>query len=283
MESGAPHTAIPKAPPIEPGPIDVYPREPKPLGRFGRIWLWLEFITLYAFIPALVAAVMDPSERFDGLFDAVGLTVLSNPPWPPGSIILPLVFVFGLLLGLFLVVDPTFDNRQLWNWRAFKRDLPRMAPLFLANAAAMLGIAWALQKFTGIMTLTTSDGQQVGHFLRLPREAPLLLLAIAIGYPIASAFPQEVTHRAFFFHRYRRIIPNPRVLFTLNVLAFVWLHAPFWGLMAFVITLPGGILFAWTWVRTRSLLAVGVEHWLYGWWLFFTGLGWFVYAGSVGA
>lgn len=283
MESGAPHTAIPKAPPIEPGPIDAYPREPKPLGRFGRVWLWLEFITLYAFIPALVAAVMDPSERFDGLFDALGLTVLSNPPWPPGSIILPLVFVFGLLLGLFLVIDPTFDSRQLWNWRAFKRDLPRMAPLFVLNAAAMFTIAWMLQNFTGIMTLTTSDGQQVGHFLRLPREAPVLLLAIAIGYPIASAFPQEVTHRAFFFHRYRRIIPNPRVLFTLNVLAFVWLHAPFWGLMAFVITLPGGVLFAWTWVRTRSLLAVGVEHWLYGWWLFFTGLGWFVYAGSVGS
>jgi hypothetical protein len=42
------------------------------------------------------------------------------------------------------------------------------------------------------------------------------------------------------------------------------------------------VLFAWTYDRTRSTLAVTIEHAIYGWWVFFTGLGWFVYAGSIG-
>ena len=46
---------------------------------------------------------------------------------------------------------------------------------------------------------------------------------------------------------------------------------------ALLLTLPGGALFAWTYLRTKSTLAAGMEHALYGFWAFFVGLGWFVF------
>ncbi|NRA59051.1 MAG: CPBP family intramembrane metalloprotease, partial [Phycisphaerales bacterium] len=186
-------------------------------------------------------------------------------------------------LALWLVFDRTYPTRQLWNWAGFKKDFRRIFGLFVLNAVAMISAAYLLSITTDIMTIRGFDGEPTDAFLRLPREAPIILLFIAIGYPWLSAYPQEITHRAFFFHRYRRIVPDIRVLFVLNVLAFTWLHAPFWHWMAFATTLPGGVFFAWTYLRTKSTLAAGMEHAIYGWWLFFTGMGWFVFAGSVGS
>ncbi|GIW74647.1 MAG: hypothetical protein KatS3mg103_1169 [Phycisphaerales bacterium] len=245
-------------------------------------WLWAELGLLYGVLPAAAAAVMDPKNRFDGLFRAVGLDVLADPPIPPGSLLFPTLIASALLLGVWLALDPTFPTRQLWNARGLRRDARRILGLFAINAVTMVAVAYCLSAWTDLMTIRR-QGQEIDAFLRLPREAPIVLLFIAIGYPWLSAYPQEITHRAFFFHRYRRIVPDIRILFVLNVLAFAWLHAPFWHWMALATTLPGGALFAWTYLRTRSTLAAGVEHALYGWWLFFTGLGWFVFTGSVGA
>lgn len=247
-----------------------------------RLWLWAEMAFLFAFLPALAAAIMDPKDRFDGVFHALGLGVLADPPVPPGSLLFPTLIASAMLLGIWLAIDPSYPARQLWNWPAFRKDARRIFGLFAINAVAMLAAAYVLSKLTPLMTLGR-EGEEVDAFLRLPREAPIILVFIAIGYPWLSAYPQEITHRAFFFHRYRRIVPDIRVLFVLNVLAFTWLHAPFWHWMAFVATLPGGILFAWTYLRTKSTLAAGMEHALYGWWLFFTGMGWFVFAGGVGS
>lgn len=247
-----------------------------------RFWLWAEMAFLFAFLPALAAAVMDPEDRFDGLLRSVGLGVLADPPVPPGSFLMPLLLASGLLLGLWLVFDRSYPARQLWNWPAFRKDSKRIFGLFAINAVALLAAAYVLSIATEVMTIRGFDGEPTDAFLRLPREAPIILLFIAIGYPWLSAYPQEITHRAFFFHRYRRIVPDFRVLFVLNVLAFTWLHAPFWHWMAFAVTLPGGVLFAWTYLRTKSTLAAGMEHAIYGWWLFFTGMGWFVFTGSVG-
>ncbi|MEQ8316315.1 MAG: CPBP family intramembrane glutamic endopeptidase [Phycisphaerales bacterium] len=254
--------------------------KPRPL---VRLWLWCEMVFLFAFLPALAAAVMDPEHRFDGLFRSVGLGVLADPPVPPGSLLFPTLIASAMLLGIWLAIDPSYPARQLWNWQAFRKDAKRIFGLFAINAVAMLAAAYALSQLTPLMTLVGRDGQEIDAFLRLPREAPIILLFIAIGYPWLSAYPQEITHRAFFFHRYRRIVLDVRVLFVLNVLAFTWLHAPFWHWMAFAVTLPGGVFFAWTYLRTKSTLAAGMEHAIYGWWLFFVGLGWFVFTGSVGS
>jgi membrane protease YdiL (CAAX protease family) len=43
----------------------------------------------------------------------------------------------------------------------------------------------------------------------------------------------------------------------------------------------GGVLFAWTYERTRSSLVAAIQHAACGCWLFTTGLGWYFYHGAV--
>ncbi len=259
---------------------DASVRPPGPLLRGG---LWREMRGSCVWLPALVAAVMEPKDRCDAMVNAVGLAVLADPPHPPGRYLMPLLLIFGLVLALWLVFDRTYPTRQLWNWAGFRKDFRRIFGLFALNAVAMISAAYLLSITTDVMTIRGFDGEPTDAFLRLPREAPIILLFIAIGYPWLSAYPQEITHRACFFPRYRRIVPDIRELYVLTVLAISWLHAPFWHWMALATTLPGGVFFAWTYLRTKSTLAAGMEHAVYGWWLFFVGMGWFVFTGSVGS
>ena len=250
-------------------------------GPLGLSWLWLELVVLFFAVPGLLAAWVDPHRRFDGLFRSVGLGAITEVDWPRSRVLMPALLLFVAFITLWLLLDRSFPKRQLWNWRAARRDLPRVLGLFVLGGAAMLGVAWLLAEYTGVMTITR-DGQTGTAFLRLPREAPWILVIIALAYPWFSAYPQEITHRAFFFHRYAPILRTPRTMIAVNALAFAWLHAPFWSGVALLMTFLGGVLFAVTYHKTRSTLAAGIEHAIYGWWAFFVGLGWFVFAGSVG-
>ncbi|RNC81492.1 MAG: CPBP family intramembrane metalloprotease [Phycisphaera sp.] len=242
---------------------------------------WAEMLLIFFATPGFVAMLTDPKERAKPLFESMGLGLMYKIGQEAIAFLIPTLIVIGLIAALFLLRDKAFENRRLWNARAARRDMPRILGIFVAGALAMLGAAWALATYTDIMSFTTGDGRTISAFLRLPREAPIILIFIAIGYPWFSCYPQEITHRAYFFHRYEPLMSTPWLIAT-NTLAFGWLHAPFWSIEALALTLPGGLLFAWTYHRTQSTLAVTIEHALYGWWAFFTGLGWFVFAGSIG-
>jgi len=244
---------------------------------------WIEMIVIFFGIPVFVAVFLDPKQRLRPFFDASGADTVFNGLRVAAGMVIPLLLLITVISAFVLVRDPTFENRRLWNWKPFKRDAKRIVGIFLVLGAGLLGVAWLLSEFTGILSIGGADGSGRSAFLYLPRELPWALLFIAIGYPIFSAYPQEILCRAFFFHRYHGLFPNTASMVVVNAVAFMWLHAPFWSLEAFAITLPGGFLFAYTYLRTRSCLAAGVEHALYGWWAFFTGLGWFVFTGSIGA
>ena len=238
-----------------------------------RIWLWSELTFLYVLVPPIVAGLIKP-HLGDRVLRSVGITWFSfDLGLPRGLFVFPLLLVTFLSMLIFLRLDPTFDNTRLWNRAGFKRDLPRILKLFLPSAAIILGVTWLLAYHTPLLPES--------GFLRLPREMPLLILFISIGYPWISAYPQEVTHRAFFFHRYRTIIGEGHLAFTLNVLAFSWLQITMWNWIAILMTIPAGIFFAYTYRRSNSALAAGFEHAIYGIWAFFCGLGYFVFAGNV--
>jgi hypothetical protein len=55
------------------------------------------------------------------------------------------------------------------------------------------------------------------------------------------------------------------------------MHVIFENWIAPVLTLLGGLLFPWTYARTRSALVASVQHALFGCYLFTIGLGWFFY------
>lgn len=258
------------APPVvEPGPR--YP-----------VLRWLEMLAIFFGVPAFVAVFLDPAQRLRPYFDASGADTVFNGLRTAAGMIIPILLIFSVIVTVLLFRDRTFQSRRLWNFSPAMRDLPRILGLFALLGAGLLGVAWLLATHTDIMTVSDADGTARSAFLRLPRERPWILVFIAVFYPVFSAYPQEILSRAFFFHRYRALFPNTASMIVVNALAFMWLHAPFWSLEAFALTLPGGFLFAYTYFRTKSTLAAGIEHAIYGWWAFFTGLGWFVFTGSIG-
>jgi membrane protease YdiL (CAAX protease family) len=98
-------------------------------------------------------------------------------------------------------------------------------------------------------------------------------------YPFLSALPQELIYRVFFFHRYQSLFGSEHRLIWASVLTFAFLHIIFGNLVAPLLTLPGGYLFARTYVRTGSLSAVAIEHAAYGNIVFTVGLGAYFYRG----
>lgn len=244
------------------------------LGTFTAACRWAEMLGFFFVLPGVVALVVDPARRAEGAYRAVGLGFLFDLPFPAQRLLMPLLLLFTIGVVVWLLLDRSFDKRRLWDAAGLRRELRRMTLLFIPGAILMLAVAWNLDRFGDM-----PDGFQ---FLGLLRRAPIILLIIAVFYPWLSAYPQEITHRAFFFHRYAPILRSTPAMIAVNALAFMWLHAPFWSPEALLLTLPGGVLFAWTYSRSRSTLATTVEHAAYGWWAFFVGLGWFVFTGSIG-
>lgn len=249
------------------------PPDPKSQpSRPTQIWLWSELVGLYVLLPALIAGLIQP-HRGDQVLRRIGITNWSfDLGLPRGLFVFPVLLLTFLSMFLYLRLDPTFDNTNLWGWSRFTRDARRIALIFIPAAAMILGITYLLAYHTPLLPES--------GFLRLPREMPFLILMISILYPWVSAYPQEITHRAFFFHRYRSILGTGSAAFVVNVVTFSWLHVTMWNWVALVMTIPAGMLFAYTYRRSNSALAAGFEHAIYGIWAFFCGLGYFVFTGN---
>jgi membrane protease YdiL (CAAX protease family) len=181
----------------------------------------------------------------------------------PGIAILPTVVVAALLAVVGLRRDPSFDRRQLWSFRA-----PR--PVLLALLArTIVGCA--------LLTVLVLVWQPARLFF-LPRHHPLSWLAIVLGYPLLSVYPQELLYRAFFFQRYRALFPRHAGRIAASALLFGYGHIVLHNAPSIALTLVGGLLFGLTYERTRSLPLASLEHAIYGSWLFTVGLGDFFYS-----
>jgi len=117
------------------------------------------------------------------------------------------------------------------------------------------------------------------HLFELPRERPWVWLAILVGYPLLSVYPQELIFRGCFFLRYGHLFPSTWSRVGASALAFGFAHLLFGNAVAVLLSTLGGLLFGWTWLRSRSLAVSAVEHALYGCFLFTVGLGRYFYAG----
>lgn len=63
----------------------------------------------------------------------------------------------------------------------------------------------------------------------------------------------------------------------INAALFGYVHIVFGNLLAVVFTVIGGLLFAYTYLKSRSVFLVSVEHAVYGNALYTFGLGRFFY------
>lgn len=182
-----------------------------------------------------------------------------------GFLIIPLLVAMLLVCGGYLVWDRSFDSRRLWLNGAGVKGLAPVLLAFVPLAALVALGVWLLMPH---------------NFLSLPRQRPELWRMIMVLYPIFSVYPQEVIFRAFFFHRYRSIFRSEWAMILASGLAFGWAHLLFNHWLSVAMSAVGGVLFAWTYARTKSTIFASIEHALWGDLVFTIGLGAFFYGGS---
>jgi uncharacterized protein len=172
----------------------------------------------------------------------------------------PLVVMWGVSIYGYLILrrQPGFRPRRFWGAPRMRTEARSILAVFLPAGGALAVAVYLLAPRL---------------FLGLPRRFPLLWAAVMILYPVFSVLPQTLIYRPFFFHRYRVLFPSERALIVASAISFSWLHVVMRNPVAPLLTFPGGLLFAWRYTRTESLLAPACEHALYGCLVFTLGLG----------
>ncbi|MFT5750751.1 MAG: membrane protease YdiL (CAAX protease family) [Dokdonia sp.] len=107
----------------------------------------------------------------------------------------------------------------------------------------------------------------------VPSTDMKLFIIILCVYTFLSVWPQELIYRTFFFARYGQFFENKNLLIFVNAVIFCLAHLFLQNTLVTVLTFVGGLLFAYTFSKTKSTTLVSVEHALYGNWLFTVGLG----------
>lgn len=111
--------------------------------------------------------------------------------------------------------------------------------------------------------------------LFLPQEMPDVYFRVLMLYPFFSALPQEFIYRQFYFARYQALFPNTWLMAAGNIAVFGLLHLPY-GWKTVLLSLVAGAFFTSTYLKSGRLSMVWLEHTLYGWLIFASGLGiWF--------
>lgn len=180
-----------------------------------------------------------------------------------------LSFLWGATLYSFCMLRFGMGHsiRELWNWQAV--NWTNLKPLLMRWVLASIGMAVFIYFY---------DNER---FFYLPRENPLFIPIIATLYPILSALPQELIFCSFFFARYAPFFGSGRGMVIASAIIFAYAHVLYLNPIAPTLSLLGGLIFAQTYSKTKSLALVSIEHGLYGNMMFITGLGWYFYSGAV--
>lgn len=173
------------------------------------------------------------------------------------------LWIISLSCCFYLLKQPGFDKSQLINTEAVTLSALRLILLrFMLVAPAIVAFTYYYHH---------------ERLFSLVNTQPLAWLLIILLYPILSVYPQELLYRLYFFTRYRPIFQPPWLMITVNSLLFGYAHIVFNNWISVTFTFAGGIMFAYTYHRHRSLLLASIEHALYGCFVFTIGLGWFFY------
>lgn len=206
-------------------------------------WRFAEFLLIFVLPPALYAYGIVPRVK-----------------------LIPAIGVLAVLSLVLLRRDKSFPQSQLWNAQHLRQRLIRVGLVFVvAGTVMILCVAWLLPD----------------RLWALPRYRPLLWALVMVLYPLLSVYPQELIYRAFFFRRYAPLFGNGWAMVLISAAAFSYAHLIFGNLIALGLTFLGGLLFAWRYWQTRSLLVTSLEHALYGQLIFTVGLGEFFYHGTI--
>lgn len=183
-------------------------------------------------------------------------------------------FMFAFLWGGALYGFIIYRMHYFKGWG----DLMRFSEVNWTNLKPILG-RWALASLGMLIFLLIYDPERLFY---LPRHRPEIIPGLLILYPLLSALPQEFIFCSFFFKRYRALFGSGVERVIASAVVFAYAHVLYINAVAPVVSLLGGLIFAQTFHRTKSLALVTIEHGLYGNTLFLIGLGWYFYSGAVG-
>lgn len=207
-----------------------------------RPWLWAEFVVLYVVIPLSLALIVGRFPLF------------------------PVLLGFTVLAAVLLYLTPGFSPRDLLR-----------GPV-LGEWKIILGFTAA----TGALCILATLLLVPERLFELPRQRTQLWLLIMTLYPLLSALPQELIYRPLFFHRYGALFPNVGWAIVANGLAFGLAHLFFMNWVTVGMTVVGGLIFAWAYMRHGSFLLACILHAVAGQMIFTSGLGIFFYHGAIG-
>lgn len=203
----------------------------------GLSYLRIEYGLLFFALPALFACRIVEVPFFALLVSAAAIT------------------------GTLLLRDRSFDRRHLWNTAGWRSGILGVLGIWSLGLLVLSAI---------VLLLTPQD------FLRFPRERTALWALVMVAYPVLSVYPQNIIYRAFIFHRYRAVFRSPESMIWASAVAFSFGHIIFHNWVALTLTLAGGLIFARTYQKHRSLALAATEHALYGQAIFTIGLGWYL-------
>ena len=196
------------------------------------------------------------------LFVVLPLAFRFKPfPFPP----IPALWLLAAYCLYRMFHDRAFDRSSLWNAHALRGTSAQVLLIFVV-VALLVGA-----------TVYFFAPQMLFNFVK---RTPAFWALVMVLYPVLSVYPQGIIYRVFFFERYRTLFPNSVLIIVMSAVAFSFAHIIFRNPIAITFTLVGGLLFAWRYAQTDSLLTSSFEHALYGCWMFTIGLGHYFYRGA---
>jgi len=194
-----------------------------------------------------------------------GVPVAYTLGWMPITI-MPLLLVMAALCWLALNRLHQIAVMDLLKTRVAPGEWRRILSVNVAAIPVLIILLWLLRP-------AALFGLVLGH--------PKIWLLVMFAYPILSVFPQELIYRAFLFKRYHPLFGHGFGMIVASAAAFGFGHIVFHNWPAVALTFIGGLLFARTYQRTSSLIAVAAEHALYGCTVFTIGYGAYFYEGTL--
>ena len=171
--------------------------------------------------------------------------------------ILPLIGI-AIFFFVLLRLDSSFEKKGLYrlNKAEFKKSVPRL----IIVSVLLIWFTWWI--FPNLL-------------LYYPRENFEKYLITFFLYPFASVIPQELIYRVYYFHRYKNIIPERFLLMLSNAIIFGLTHWIYANWVAPIATFLVSWIFIYSYLKSKSLLNVSLEHYFYGLIMFTIGFGYF--------
>jgi uncharacterized protein len=204
------------------------------INRRGAVKLWLEFISVFVFVPLLIFC-------FRGQL----------APFAVPIIIIVATYSFVVLSRAGVI------KKQIQKMRSHSfEDYQPMLVFFGATSILMLLLGFILGHFS------------IAHAFEHER---LYLILLVLLYPLVSVIPQELVFRTFFFHRYRKLFTSLSGCAIASGLCFGYAHIIYGNWTAVILATIGGMLFSYRYMKTNATNIVVLEHSLWGIFVFVIG------------